>query len=397
MRSPAHDRPLLDGVRILDCTRNIAGPVATMLAAEFGAEVVKVEPPGGDEMRRWPPFRDEQSAYFVSCNRGKRSIALDLKAEGDRRIFDALLARADVFVENYRPGTLERLGISWDEVHAEHPELNWVSVTGYGPTGPRAAQPAYDSMMQAYVGLMGITGEADGAPVRAGGSPIDIATSYLGWGAIMACVANLRGGGEGLRFDLSLMESAIGIAHAYFQGALFGSPLPGRLGSETMGIYPLGVFPSGDGKDLMLQVSNEHQWQRFCAGTDSESYRDDPRFATNPDRVQNRAELRPLLVEALAKRSADDWTELFSDLGVPASTVKTFAEVAKDPQLRAREMVTDTRLPSGETVPTWGVPVKVHSDGVKVAGPLSVPGIDEHRAEIVAELGGLEKRGAPAE
>jgi crotonobetainyl-CoA:carnitine CoA-transferase CaiB-like acyl-CoA transferase len=162
---------MLKGIRIIDCTRNIAGPVATMLAAEMGADVIKIEPPDGDEMRRWPPFVDGESVYFVSCNRGKRSIALDLKTSDGKELFHRLLRTADVFVENYRPGTLEKFGLGWNNLHSIYPKLVWVSVSGYGRSGPRASAPAYDSMIQAYTGIMGITGEHDGAPVRCGGSP----------------------------------------------------------------------------------------------------------------------------------------------------------------------------------------------------------------------------------
>ncbi len=167
--SPQPTPPLLEGIRILDLTRNIAGPVSTMLAAEMGADVIKVEQPGGDEMRKWPSFIDGQSVYFVSCNRGKRSISLDLKTQDDRDIFLKLLSTADVVVENYRPGTLARMGLDWNDLKAAHPRLVWVSVTGYGREGPRAGAPAYDSMMQAYTGIMGITGERNGGPVRSGG------------------------------------------------------------------------------------------------------------------------------------------------------------------------------------------------------------------------------------
>ena len=213
---------MLNGIRIIDCTRNIAGPVATMLAAEMGADVIKIEPPDGDEMRRWPPFVDGESVYFVSCNRGKRSIALDLKTSDGKQLFHRLLRTADVFVENYRPGTLEKLGLGWSNLHTIYPKLVWVSVSGYGRSGPRANAPAYDSMIQAYTGIMGITGEHDRGPVRSGGSPIDIATAYLAWGSILAGIYAASKTGEGVLLEVSLMESALGFMHAYLQAGLVG-------------------------------------------------------------------------------------------------------------------------------------------------------------------------------
>ncbi|MCC6532615.1 MAG: CoA transferase [Burkholderiales bacterium] len=375
---------LLQGVRILDCTRNIAGPVATMLAAEMGADVIKVEPPGGDEMRQWPPFVDGQSVYFVSCNRGKRSIVVDFKTAEGRQLLQRLLARADVMIENYRPGTLEKLGVGWRDLRDRHPKLVWVSVTGYGRTGPRAGAPAYDSMIQAYIGMMGITGENDRPPVRCGGSPIDIATAYLAWGTIVAGLHTVAKTGKGLLLEVSLMESALGFMHAYLQGALVGLSLPVRMGSETMGIYPLGAFKTGDGEYCLLQVSNEHQWQRFCTVLGAAELATDPRFASNPLRVGNRDALRPLLQRYLEQRSAAQWEAQLAAAGVPAAHVRDMAAVAADEQVRARQMAAPTRLPNGREIETWGVPVKV--DEAVTTRLRAIPALDEHRADILAEL-----------
>ena len=379
---------VLQGLRILDCTRNIAGPVATMLAAEMGAIVVKVEPPGGDEMRRWPPFTDGESVYFASCNRGKRSIVLDLKAPADLDVFDRLLAQANVFVENYRPGTLEKLGRGWPEVHARHPKLVWVSVSGYGRSGPRAKAPAYDSMIQSFTGMMGITGESGRPPVRAGGSPIDLASPYLAWGAILTGVLAAQRSGEGSILEVSLMESALGIMHAYLQGELAGSPMGVRMGSETAGIYPLGAFLTSNGEYLLLQVSNNHQWERLCALLGTPALERDERFADNPQRVRNRDALRPVIAAQLARRTAQEWERVLTEAGVPASHVRGLADVAADPQVRARNMVKPVQLASGREVPTWGVPVKMNE--TLDAPLLAVPGVDQHRNEILAELGRVE-------
>ena len=376
---------VLQGIRIVDCTRNIAGPVATMLAAEMGADVVKVEPPGGDEMRRWPPFVDGESVYFASCNRGKRSIVIDFKTSEGKGLLHRLLATADVMVENYRPGTLEKMGLGWTSLHERYPRLVWVSVSGYGRSGPRAGAPAYDSMIQAYSGIMGITGEKERPPVRCGGSPIDIATSYLAWGSIMTGIHARSRTGKGSLLEVSLMESALGFLHAYLQGALANLPLAVRLGSETMGIYPVGAFETANGDYCMVQVSNEIQWKRFCQVLGVPELAADPRFADNPARVKNRDALRPLLQEPLRAKPASEWETLFIPAGVPVSHVRGLDAVIADEQVMARNMVKPAVLASGREIPTWGVPVKMNEQ--LESRTLRIPGVDQHRGEILAELG----------
>jgi crotonobetainyl-CoA:carnitine CoA-transferase CaiB-like acyl-CoA transferase len=379
----------LTGIRILDLTRNIAGPVATMMAAEMGADVIKVEPPGGDEMRTWPPFIDGQSVYFISCNRGKRSISLDLKSDEGKALFLDLLKHADVLVENYRPNTLEKLGLGWDQLKLAHPKLVWVSVSGYGRNGPKAQAPAYDSMIQAYSGIMGITGEKDGAPVRSGGSPIDIATSYLAWGAIMTGLHSLQQSGKGLILEVSLMESALGFMHAYLQGGLVDATLSPRMGSETMGMYPMGVFMTQDGSHFLLQVSNETQWIKFCNVLKAQELIDDVRFKTNPDRVKNRDDLRPLIQNYLITKTAQEWESIFTAAGVPASQVRSVKEVISNDQVIERDMIKNVNLPNGKTIKTWGVPIKINEQSA--TDIYAVPDLNQHHKEIIAELQRLNK------
>ena len=380
---------VLQGIRIVDCTRNIAGPVATMLAAEMGADVIKIEPPGGDEMRQWPPFMDGESVYFASCNRGKRSIVIDLKTGDGKGLLHRLLATADVMVENYRPGTLEKMGLGWGHLHERYPKLVWISVSGYGRSGPRAGAPAYDSMIQAYAGIMGITGEKDRPPVRCGGSPIDIATSYLAWGTIMTGIHTRSQTGKGVLLEVSLMESALGFVHAYLQGALAGVPLAVRMGSETMGIYPVGAFETANGDYCLVQVSNEYQWERFCRVLGVPELAADSRFAGNPLRVSNRDALRPLLQERLRAKPAREWERLFISAGVPVSHVRGLDDVIADEQVIARNMIKPAVLASGREISTWGVPIKMNEQ--PGSRTLRIPGVDQHRSEIIAEL---EREGA---
>ncbi len=380
---------VLQGIRILDLTRNIAGPVATMMAAEMGADVIKVEPPGGDEMRTWPPFVEGQSVYFISCNRGKRSISLDLKSPEGKATFLQLLDHADVLVENYRPNTLEKLGLGWDQLKVKHPKLIWISVSGYGRSGPKAHAPAYDSMIQAYSGIMGITGEKDGGPVRSGGSPVDIATSYLAFGALMTGIHSREQSGKGLILEVSLMESALGFMHAYLQGGLVNATLSPRMGSETMGMYPMGNFLTSDGEFCLVQVSNQIQWAKFCEALHAPELFKDSRFKTNPDRVKNRDDLRPLIQHYLSGKTVNEWEKLFEKVGVPASQVRSVKDVIANDQVNARDMIKNITLPSGSEIKTWGLPIKINE--LSATQTYLVPDLDQHREEIMTELNSLDQ------
>jgi crotonobetainyl-CoA:carnitine CoA-transferase CaiB-like acyl-CoA transferase len=245
-------------------------------------------------------------------------------------------------------------------------------------------------MIQAYTGIMGITGEAGRGPVRCGGSPIDIATAYLAWGSIMTGIHTVSKTGKGVLLEVSLMETALGFMHAYFQGALVDLPLPQRMGSETMGIYPLGAFDTLNGEYCLVQVSNEHQWKRFCDLLGAAELTADARFASNPLRVKNRDALRPLIRDYLLKRTAQDWEVAFAEAGVPVAHVRSMNDVAADTQIRARAMVKPTRLKSGREIPTWGVPFKINEELNE--NVLGVPGVDEHRADIIIELGRMEAK-----
>jgi CoA:oxalate CoA-transferase len=355
-----------------------------MLAAEMGADVIKVEPPGGDEMRHWPPFINGESVYFVSCNRGKRSIIVDLKTPEGIAISHRLISRADVVVENFRPGTLEKFGLGWADLSSTLDQLIWVSISGYGRTGPRARDPAYDSMMQAFSGIMGITGERNRPPVRSGGSPIDIATAYLAWGSIMAGLNSRAATGRGVLLEVSLMESALGFLHAYLQGALVGLPMPARMGSETAGMYPMGAFQAQDGEYCLVQVSSDLQWKRFCTVLEMSKLAVDPQFTTNPMRVKNRDVLRPIIEGRLRTRSAREWENLFGQAGVPASYVRSLIDVIKEEQVLARAMIKSVSINGGCEIPTWGVPIKI--DGEAATDLMRVPSLDEHRNEILTEL-----------
>jgi crotonobetainyl-CoA:carnitine CoA-transferase CaiB-like acyl-CoA transferase len=239
-------------------------------------------------------------------------------------------------------------------------------------------------MIQAYSGIMGITGEKDGAPVRGGGSPIDIATSYLAWGAIMTGIHSLQQTGKGLILEVSLMESALGFMHAYLQGGLVNATLAPRMGSETMGMYPMGAFLTKDSNHCLVQVSNQIQWVKFCDALNAPELANDTRFKTNPDRVKNRDELRPLIQNYLKLKSSAQWEVDFTNAGVPASQVRTVEEVINNNQVIARDMIKNVRLPNGNDIKTWGLPIKINEQGA--TDIYAVPNLDQHRNEIIAEL-----------
>jgi crotonobetainyl-CoA:carnitine CoA-transferase CaiB-like acyl-CoA transferase len=244
-------------------------------------------------------------------------------------------------------------------------------------------------MIQAYSGIMGITGEKDGAPVRSGGSPIDIATSYLAWGAIMTGLHSLQQSGKGLILEVSLMESALGFMHAYLQGGLVDATLSPRMGSETMGMYPMGVFMTQDGSHFLLQVSNETQWIKFCNVLKAQELIDDVRFKTNPDRVKNRDDLRPLIQNYLITKTAQEWESIFTAAGVPASQVRSVKEVISNDQVIERDMIKNVNLPNGKTIKTWGVPIKINEQSA--TDIYAVPDLNQHHKEIIAELQRLNK------
>ena len=378
----------LDGVTVLDFTRVLSGPYCTMLLADMGARVIKIEHPGrGDDTRAWgPPFVNGESAYFLSINRNKESLTLDLKHPGVKPVLDRLLEHADVLVENFRPGAMERLGLGYDAVAARYPRLVYCSISGFGQTGPRRTEPGYDAVIQGEGGLMSITGAAGGPPFRLGVAISDIVSGmFAAQGIAMALLARVRTG-RGQRVDIGMLDATAALL-TYQAGIYFATGLaPGRMGNRHPTIVPYETFPASDG-EFVIAVGNDDQWRRFCGIIEARELADDERFATNSARVDHYDALRPLLVERLRSRRRDEWVGALKAAGVPCGSVRGVAEVLGDAQLDAREMIETVEHVSAGAVRVLGIPIKL--SGTPGAVRTAPPALGQHTDRILADIAGL--------
>jgi CoA:oxalate CoA-transferase len=374
----------LAGLLVVDLTRVLAGPFCTMVLADLGARVIKVESPGGDDARRIGPFVAGESAYFTSLNRGKQSIALDLKAAADRSVFEKLLARADVLCENFRPGVMERLGYGWEALHERHPRLVFASTSGFGQTGPYAGRPAYDIVVQAMGGLMSLTGHPGGPPTRVGSSLGDITAGLFTAVGIQAALLERERSGSGRRVDVSMLDAQV----ATLENAIarFGATgeIPGPMGSRHPSIAPFEALATAHGH-IVIAAGNDELFEVLCETLERAELAHDPRFASNELRRRNADELSVLLEAALALGTADDWIERLLAAGVPCGPLNDVAAVIADPQVVARNMVVTAPRGDGGRLEMAGNPVKV-SGFVDPPTRDAAPALDADRAAIVAEL-----------
>ena len=349
--------PPLDGITVLDLTRVLSGPYCTMLLADMGARVIKIEQPRkGDDTRAWgPPFLEGESAYFLSINRNKESVTLDFKHPDGRAVLDRLLSRADVVVENFRPGTLAKVGLDYASLSSRLPRLVYCSVSGFGQTGPRHKEPGYDAVMQGEGGLMSITGSPDGPPYRLGVAIADIVSGmFAAYGVALALFARQRTG-VGQEVDVAMLD-AVAALLTYQAGNFFASGnAPTRLGNRHPSIVPYETFAAADG-DFVLAIGNDEQWRTFCgvAGLPEE-----PRFATNRQRVTAYDELRPFVADRLCTQPRQYWIDRLTAAGVPCGSVRNLQEVFADPQLEAREMIARVEHATIGPLRTLGVNVKL--------------------------------------
>ncbi len=375
---PSSSEGPLAGILVADFSRILAGPYATMLLADLGADVVKVEGPRGDDTRTWvPPVRDEVSTYYLGINRGKRSIALDLRQEADARVARELARRADVVIENFKPGGLAKYGLDFDSVQAGNPGVVYSSISGFG-SGPGKDVPGYDLMVQAISGLMSLTGDPDGPPFRAGISVFDVMAGNHATIGILAALRHRDRTGQGQHVEVNLLSSALTGLVNHSSAWVAGGVVPYRMGNAHPSLFPYEPLPTAD-NDLIVTAGNDGQFRKLCQVLDVPELADDPRFAGNADRTRNREELRPLLVAELARKGALEWFELLTAAGVPSGPINTidggFAMAERfglDPVVEVGE---------GErAIPTTRHPIRFSETPAQYRLP--PPDLDEHGAEL---------------
>ena len=386
MKDPMSPSGPLAGVTVLDLSRVLSGPYCTMHLADMGARVIKIERPGdGDETRAWgPPFVAGESAYFLGVNRNKESVTLDFKQPDGRGIIDRLLDRSDVLVENFRPGTLARVGLDYASLQPAHPRLVYASISGFGQTGPRRHQPGYDAVIQAEGGLMSVTGDPDGPPFRVGVAIADLVAGLLAvQGIVLALYARDRMG-RGQHVDISMLDGVVSLLSYHASMYLTTGTRSGRLGNRHATIAPYDTFAAADG-EFFLAVGNDEQFRRLCEAAGLPSLGDEPAFADNPSRVVNHAELRGRLTPALRSHPRQYWIDVLTQAGVPCGAVREVHDVLADPQVLAREMVASVEHATAGTLEVLGVPVKLSETPGSVR--TAPPTLGQHTAAVLHELG----------
>ncbi len=375
----------LRGILVVDLTRVLAGPFCTMVLSDLGARVIKVEMPGrGDDARRIGPFVGGRSAYFMSLNRGKESIALDLQDDADRRVFEKLLARADVLAENFRPGALGRLGYGWDDLQRRYPRLVLASTSGFGQTGPYAGRPAYDIVVQAMGGIMSLTGHPGGPPTRVGSSVGDITAGLFTAIGVLAALHERGRDGRGTRVDVAMLDAQVATLENAVARYVATGEVPGPLGSRHPSIAPFEALATKQGH-LVVAAGNDALFAKLCDALGRPDLVRDARFASNEDRTQNVDELTPLLEAALASRTAAEWREILEGAGVPCGPVNDIAALLDDPQVAARNMVVPIDDPAAGGMKVAGNPIKLSGfDDPATRG--AVPEIDADRERILSEF-----------
>lgn len=384
-RSP---RPLA-GLRILDLTRVLAGPYCTQVLADLGAEVVKVEVPGvGDDARHFGPFLGGESAYFMSLNRNKRSVTLNLKDPRGRDLFLRLVERFDVLVENYRPGTMEKLGVGYERLARVHPGLVYAAVSGFGQTGPYRLKPAYDVVVQGMGGIMSITGQPGGPPTRVGASVGDITTGLFAAIGILAALRARERTGVGQLVDVSMLDCQVAILENAIARYEVSGQVPGRIGNRHPSISPFSSVPAADGY-LIVAIGNDALWEKFCRLVGREDLLADEAFRTNHDRTEHWDRLEGVLREVFAAKTVAEWLELLEGAGIPCGPIQAIDQVVADPQVRARGMIVEMDHPVAGRLPMAGSPIQLSTGGTAGA-PEPSPGLGEHTDEALAAWLGLD-------
>ena len=380
----------LAGVRVLDLSRVLAGPYCTMFLGDLGAEIVKVEQPGsGDDTRGWgPPFAGGESAYFLSVNRNKKSITVNLKAAEGQDLLRRLARKCDVLVENFRPGMMERIGLSERDLRSENPGLIYASLSAFGADGPMKDWPGYDLIVQAWGGLMSITGAPDGEPTKVGVAIIDIVAGLILGNAVVAALFAREKTGAGQKIETSLLEACVASLVNAGSNYLIGGKVPGRWGNAHPNIVPYQSFKTADGY-LVVGVASEPIWRRFCDAIGKSELIEDPRFRRNADRVEHRGELVHILSATFVERDSKTWMRTLIEAEVPCAPVQTIDQVFHDPQVIGRGMVVEFEHPTAQTVRMAGIPVKMSDTAPSVRLP--PPLLGQHTDEILRGWLALEE------
>lgn len=377
----------LDGIKVLDLTRVLAGPYATMLLGDLGAEVIKIEQPStGDESRNFGPFKNGFSLYFMSVNRGKQSLTLNLKTERGRAIFKQLVKRSDILVENFRPGTMEKLGLDYDTLKSEHPSLIYAACSGFGQTGPYAQQGAYDMIIQGMGGIISITGEPDGPPVRVGTSISDITAALFTTIGVLSALHHRNQTGSGQFVDVAMLDSLVAVLENAVVRYFATGETPKPLGARHPAITPFEAFASADGY-VIIALGNDTLWSKFCEHVDRQELIPDKRFQTNADRTENHSQLFPILSEIMSQRTTDDWIDALGEIGVPCGPINAMDKVVTHPQVQAREMIARISHQITGEVEVPGVPIKLSKTPGSVDSP--APSLGEHTTDVLTRVLGI--------
>lgn len=377
----------LSGITVVDLSRILAGPYCTLLMAEMGARVIKVEPPkGGDDARAYGPFVNGKSTYFASVNRGKESIALDLKADGDRKIFEKLLEKADVVVENFRPGTMEKLGYGWETLHAKYPQLIYASASGFGHTGPNSKDPAYDMVMQGMGGVMSITGNEGQPPSRVGMSIGDIGAGLYTAVAVNAAIVHRLKTGESTKVDIAMFDCQLALLENAIMRYTVEKEIPGPLGARHPTITPFEAFATSDGS-MIIAAGNDSLFIKMCEALGRSDMATNPEYKSNALRQKSQKKLKQEIESVLKTNTTDHWIAVVSKGGVPCGPINNIAQAIAHPQVAARNMLIEVPDGSGGSLKLAGNPLKMSA----FADPTTrapAPDLDADRQAILSYIGG---------
>lgn len=379
----------LQGIKVLDLTRVLAGPYCTMMLGDLGAEVIKVETPTiGDDSRHFGPYQHGESAYFMSLNRNKQSITLNLKTEEGKSILKEFVKKVDIIVENYRPGTMEKLGLGYDVLKEINPQIIYAAASGFGHTGPYSLRPAYDGVVQAMGGIMSITGEKDGEPTRVGPSIGDIGAGLFTAIGALAALNHRHVHGVGQKVDVAMLDCQVAMLENAIARYVVTGEVPRPAGNRHTSIVPFEPFETSNGK-IVVAVGNDQIWKRYCQVTGLEALIEDPKFAKNPDRNKNYDELRPLIAEKMMGKTTEEWMKILDDNGVPNGPINYIDAVLEDEQVKAREMIVEVEHPIAGKLKMPGVAIKLSETPGAVVSPAPVLG--QHTTEILQRFFGYSE------